>query len=73
MLRPLVFLLLLSISACSADSPSGSSIPGGGTEIFNGTDLTGWEGDPTYWRVEDSVLIGEITPETVVDRNTFLI
>lgn len=41
--------------------------------IFDGTTLTGWEGDPRYWRVEDGVLIGEITPATVVKSNTFII
>lgn len=26
--------------------------------LFNGKDLTGWEGDPFLWRVEDGMLIG---------------
>src|SRR5262249_57291450 len=26
--------------------------------IFNGKDLTGWEGDPAYWTVEDGALTG---------------
>ena len=30
--------------------------------IFDGKTLTGWEGNPTYWRVENGVLVGEITP-----------
>jgi len=41
--------------------------------IFDGTSLTGWEGDPTYWRAENNTLIGEITPETLLQSNTFLI
>ena len=45
----------------------------GFTRIFNGKTLDGWEGDPTYWRVEDGSLVGEITPETVVRSNTFII
>ncbi|MDH4282580.1 MAG: DUF1080 domain-containing protein, partial [Myxococcales bacterium] len=28
--------------------------------IFDGKTLAGWEGDPTYWRVEDGALVGEI-------------
>ena len=32
-----------------------------------------WEGDPKYWRWENDVLIGEITPETVIKSNTFII
>jgi hypothetical protein len=41
--------------------------------IFNGRNLDGWEGDPKYWRVEDGKLVGEITPDTVVKSNTFVI
>ncbi len=41
--------------------------------IFDGKTLAGWEGDPTYWRVEDGVLVGEITPDTIVKSNTFII
>ena len=41
--------------------------------IFDGKTLTGWEGDPKYWRVEDGSLVGEITPETVIKSNTFII
>jgi len=41
--------------------------------IFDGKSLTGWEGDPKYWRVEDGSLVGEITPATIVKQNTFII
>lgn len=41
--------------------------------IFDGKTLAGWEGDPKYWRVEDGSLVGEITPETIVKSNTFII
>ncbi len=41
--------------------------------IFDGNTLDGWEGDPTYWRVENGVLVGEITPATVIKSNTFII
>jgi hypothetical protein len=41
--------------------------------IFNGKSLDGWEGDPTYWRVEDGCLVGEVTPETLLKRNSFII
>ena len=41
--------------------------------IFDGKTLTGWEGDPKYWRVADGVMTGEITPETVIKSNTFII
>ncbi len=41
--------------------------------IFDGRSLSGWEGDPKYWRVENGNLVGEITPETIVKQNTFII
>ena len=41
--------------------------------IFDGTTLTGWEGDSTYWHVENGSIIGEITSETLLKSNTFLI
>lgn len=41
--------------------------------IFDGRTLTGWEGDPKYWRVADGAMVGEITPETIIKSNTFII
>ncbi|WKN42112.1 3-keto-disaccharide hydrolase [Tunicatimonas pelagia] len=41
--------------------------------IFDGETLDGWEGDSTYWRVENGSLVGEITPETRVESNSFII
>ena len=41
--------------------------------IFDGKTLDGWEGDPKYWRVESGCLTGEITPETLLKSNTFII
>lgn len=45
----------------------------GFVSMFDGKTLDGWEGDPKYWRVEDGNLTGEITPETVIKSNTFII
>jgi hypothetical protein len=41
--------------------------------IFDGRTLEGWEGDSKYWRAEDGVMTGEITPETTIKSNTFII
>ncbi|MDR1011443.1 MAG: DUF1080 domain-containing protein [Opitutaceae bacterium] len=53
-------------------------VPVGGDEsgfrpIFDGRTLDGWAGNPVYWRVEDGCIVGEITPETLVKSNTFII
>jgi hypothetical protein len=41
--------------------------------IFDGMTLDGWNGDVRYWRVADGLMTGEITPETVIKSNTFII
>jgi len=41
--------------------------------IFDGESLDGWEGDPTYWRVEEGSIVGEVTASTLLDRNSWLI
>ena len=41
--------------------------------IFDGKSLDGWEGDPKYWRVADGLMTGEITPDTIIKSNTFII
>src|SRR5690606_40460731 len=41
--------------------------------IFNGKDLSGWDGDPRLWSVKDGVIRGETTPENPAKGNTFLV
>jgi hypothetical protein len=41
--------------------------------IFDGKTLKGWDGDPTFWRVEDGKIIGESTAAKPLKVNTFLI
>jgi len=41
--------------------------------IFDGQTLSGWEGDMRYWHVTDGCMVGEITPETLIKSNTFII
>jgi len=41
--------------------------------IFDGKSLEGWEGDPRYWRVESDSLVGEVTPQTLLKSNTFIV
>lgn len=45
----------------------------GFVSIFDGKSLKGWDGDPTYWRVENGNLVGEITPSTLLKTNSFII
>lgn len=41
--------------------------------MFDGESLDGWKGDAKYWRIADGIMTGEITPETVIKSNTFII
>jgi hypothetical protein len=41
--------------------------------LFNGKDLTGWDGDPRLWSAKEGVLRGETTKQNAAKGNTFLI
>lgn len=41
--------------------------------IFDGTSLKNWDGDPSFWRVEDGAIVGESTEANAVKENTFII
>lgn len=47
--------------------------PAGMTALFNGKDLTGWDGDPRLWSVKDGAIRGETTAENPAKGNTFLV
>ena len=74
--------VLLAVAAAAGQSyiPKQSDRPQpiqgdepGFASIFDGKSLTGWEGDSKYWRVENGSLVGEITPDTIVRSNTFIV
>ena len=71
-----LFLLAISAgawqSAC-ADDCAGPPEETAMQSLFNGEDLTGWDGDPRLWTVKDGVIHGETTPENPARGNTFLI
>jgi hypothetical protein len=41
--------------------------------LFNGKDLTGWDGNPKLWSVEDGAIVGRTTADAPLEKNTFLI
>jgi hypothetical protein len=41
--------------------------------MFNGKDLTGWDGNPKLWSVRDGAITGQTTVENPAKGNTFLI
>ena len=66
---------LVLVLMCSACKVTGQSAKGekGFVQLFDGKTLKNWEGDPTYWRVENGHIVGEVTPTTLLKTNTFLI
>src|SRR5476651_1461096 len=66
-------LIVLSLGVIFSTFCSAKIFDKGFVPMFDGKTLNGWEGDPKYWRAEDGEIIGEITPETVIKVNTFLI
>lgn len=60
--------------AASTAAPASTPTEDAGFKpIFDGRTLSGWEGDPTYWRVENGNLVGEVTPATLLKQNSFII
>jgi Domain of Unknown Function (DUF1080) len=59
------FLVLLYLATTLA--------PADECNLFNGKDLTGWRGDPSFWSVEDGIITGRTTLEMPASANTFLI
>ena len=60
----------LSVTVLGAEAPAEV---GGMKLLFNGKDLTGWDGDPKLWSVKNGVIHGETTAENPAKGNTFII
>ena len=58
------FLILVSSFAVAED---------GSKPLFNGKDLTGWDGNPELWSVEDGALTGKTKGPESLTYNQFLI
>ncbi len=70
----LVVFVSFAYHSRAAEAPQAAPAePAGMTCIFNGQDLTGWDGDPRLWSVKDGVIHGETTAENPASGNTFLI
>src|ERR1051325_3792823 len=41
--------------------------------LFNGKDLSGWDGNPKFWSVKDGAITGQTTDDNKTEGNTFLI
>ncbi|MBL7154833.1 MAG: DUF1080 domain-containing protein, partial [Phycisphaerae bacterium] len=67
-------LLAMSVIDCQQSAFAGNSDSSEEwISLFNGKDLSGWDGDSRLWSVKDGVIHGETTPEEPARGNTFLI
>ena len=73
MTRLLICLGLFAVCSFSQKHLVADEPADGWKAIFNGKDLSGWDGDPRLWSVKDGVIHGETTPENSANGNTFLI
>ena len=64
-----LIIIIISIGCKISNSSQDEK---GYVKIFDEKTLDNWEGDPTYWRVEDGNLVGEITPQTLLKTNSFI-
>ncbi len=68
------FISLLAFHSLAAEKPQEAPPEAKGMKsIFNGKDLTGWDGDPRLWSVKDGAIRGETTAEVKANGNTFII
>ncbi len=45
----------------------------GFVQIFNGRDLTGWDGEPRFWSVKDGVIVAQVNPGIPVKNHSYLL
>ncbi len=68
-------LLTLSAALLAAGLSLFAADEAGFKPLFNGKDLSGWEGNPKLWSVEDGCITGRTgtNAETKIKHNTFLV
>lgn len=64
LLYPVLPVLLIMLACTSSNVTNDNN-----DELFNGEDLSGWEGNMELWRVEDGMIIGEFDD---IEHNEFL-
>src|SRR5260370_9869238 len=66
-------IIAFSAALCLQTAAFGQSTEAGFKSIFNGKDLTGWDGVPELWSVKDGTITGQTTKENPAKENTFLV
>lgn len=66
-------LLPAAFAALTALAVHGQAAEAGFKSIFNGKNLSGWEGNTAFWSVRDGAITGQTTAANPLKSNTFLI
>ncbi|RPJ87397.1 MAG: DUF1080 domain-containing protein [Acidobacteria bacterium] len=66
-------LTVLLFGSVAVGQVSSAESQTGFVSLFNGKDLSGWEGDSRLWSVKDGAIVGETSSENPIKENTFLI
>lgn len=75
-MKKIAILSLFAMLAAGVQRPAvagNASASDGWVSLFNGKDLTGWDGDPRLWSAKDGAIRGETTAENPAKNNTFCI
>jgi hypothetical protein len=68
-----IAFVALILESCHTMKKTANKDEDGFVRIFDGKTLNNWVGDSTYWRVDSGCLVGVVTPETLLKRNSFII
>jgi hypothetical protein len=64
--KKLLLILTLALVACTSQDCEWK-------ELFDGKTLSGWDGNPKFWSVQDGLITGLTTAQTPTEGNTFII
>jgi len=65
-------ILATVLPFCLAATLQAGETEAGFVPMFNGKDLTGWEGLPGWWEVRDGTIVAESTPQKPSTRSHYL-
>ncbi|MGI9137692.1 MAG: 3-keto-disaccharide hydrolase [Sediminibacterium sp.] len=66
-------IVFVVCAICISLSTQAQQMKDGFVKIFDGKSMAGWEADTTFWKIKDNSFVGEVTPQTPIKTNTFLI
>lgn len=66
-------LFALCLSSQGQGPIIGPAVESGFRSLFDGKTLKSWDGDPSFWRVENGALTGQTAADKQPQQNTFLI